>query len=84
MSRRETISPHDLADPSAFGFAGALTRVYTVCVFDDGAVTPRVRLIDAHDDAEAISVARTINPSKRREVWDRHRLIAGFQAMRYY
>ena len=84
MSRRESIGPEDVAGAPTLDFTAALARVYTVCVFDEGINVPRVSLIDADDDADAISVARTINPSKRREVWDRHRLVAGFQARRYY
>ena len=54
-------------------------RLYTVCVFDEGLLVPWVRLVDARDDCEAIALARAIHPSKRREIWDRHRLVAEFR-----
>ena len=56
-----------------------MLRLYTVCVFDEGLIVPWVRLVDAEDDSEAIALARSIQPSKRRELWDRHRLVAEFR-----
>ena len=53
-----------------------LMRLYTVCVFDEDLVVPWVELLDARDDQEAVALARSIQPSKRREIWDRHRLVA--------
>ena len=53
-----------------------LMRLYTVCVFDEELVVPWVELLDARNDQEAVALARSIQPSKRREIWDRHRLVA--------
>ncbi len=53
-----------------------LMRLYTVCVFDEELVVPWIELIDARDDQEAVALAHSIQPSKRREIWDRHRLVA--------
>ncbi|MFL6755921.1 MAG: hypothetical protein ACJ8EH_10060 [Sphingomicrobium sp.] len=55
------------------------SRLYSVCVFDEGLVVPWVKLLDATSDTEAIGAARCICPSKRRELWDRHRLVAEFR-----
>jgi len=54
------------------------SRLYSVCVFDEGLVVPWVKLVDAESDTEAIGAARCICPSKRRELWHRHRLVAEF------
>ena len=51
-------------------------RVYTICFFDRGLLVPRVTLIDAASDEEAVSEARSMSPWTRREVWDRHRPVA--------
>jgi hypothetical protein len=55
-------------------------RLYTIRLFDDELVVPWVELIDAHSDDEAIALARAIHPSKRREIWDRERLVAELPA----
>lgn len=55
-------------------------RVYTICSFDPGQVVARVKLIDAETDQEAVEEARSIDRFKRRELWDRHRLVAEFGA----
>ena len=51
-------------------------RVYSLCLFTPGGISPTVQLIDATTDAEAIAVARGNQQFKRREVWDHHRLVA--------
>jgi hypothetical protein len=51
-------------------------RHYTVLVFDDLVPVPWAIVIEAEDDIEAITVASSLHPSKRRELWCRHRLIA--------
>ena len=56
--------------------ASDLMRLYTVCVFDEDLAVPWVELLDARNDQEAVALARAIQPSKRREIWDRHRLVA--------
>ena len=53
-------------------------RLYTLCVFDAALAVPWVRLLDAQDDKGAIALAHSILPSKRRELWDRRRLVAEF------
>lgn len=51
-------------------------RLYRICLFEPGAVVPRVQLISASDDEQVIAMASRIDPSADREVWDRHRLVA--------
>lgn len=51
-------------------------RLYAICVFDEALVVPWVKLVDAESDRVAIALARSIQPSKRREIWDRQRLVA--------
>jgi hypothetical protein len=53
-----------------------LERRFLSALFDEGLVVPWVKLVDADDDEEATALARSIQPSKRCEVWDHHRLIA--------
>lgn len=55
-------------------------RVYTVCFFDPGQFVPRVKLLDALTDEEAIAEARTMNPWTKRELWERHRFVATIQS----
>jgi len=50
--------------------------VYTLLVFDELMGAPWVVLLDAEDDADAIRLAGAHHPTKRRELWHRHRLIA--------
>ena len=52
------------------------TRVYTLLVYDDVVRTPWVTLLDADDDQQAIRKAHAHHPTKRRELWDKHRLVA--------
>lgn len=56
-------------------------RVYSLCLFSPGEVVPTVELIDAATDAEAIAVAGSNRQFKRRELWDRHRLVAVIPAL---
>jgi hypothetical protein len=51
-------------------------RLYTVLVFEPDLHVPWATLVEAADDGEAVRMARSIHPLKRREVWDRHRLVA--------
>jgi len=51
-------------------------RLYRICLFDPGAVVPRVQLISAAGDEQVVAIAVGIDPSAEREVWDRHRLVA--------
>ena len=53
-------------------------RIYSVCSFDRGIVVPRVQLLEAVTDEEAVSAARSMDRFKSRELWHRHRLIAVF------
>jgi hypothetical protein len=57
----------------------AVRRVYTLCSFDRGLVVPKVQLIDAVTDDEAVAFAGGSNLCSLREVWDRHRLVAVIQ-----
>jgi hypothetical protein len=57
-------------------------RIYRVCLFEPGAVVPKVQLMSATSDEQAIAQASTIDPSAEREVWDRHRLVAQIPAIR--
>lgn len=54
-------------------------RLYRICLFERGAVVPRVQLISAPGDEQAIALANGIDPSAEREIWERHRLVAHFQ-----
>ena len=72
MRRVGSRRPNDRAIP----FSEGAMRLYTICVFDDALVVPWVKLVDAGSDNEAISMARSIQPAKRREIWDRQRLVA--------
>lgn len=56
--------------------ADTARRLYTVLVFEEDLPVPWATLIEAGDDGEAVRLARSIHPLKRREVWDRHRLVA--------
>jgi hypothetical protein len=57
-------------------------RMYRICSFAPGAVVPKVELIGATCDEEALLVADTIERSAERELWDRHRLVACLPARR--
>ena len=57
-------------------------RIYTLCSFDRGLVVPRVQLIDALTDDEAVAFARGGDLCSLKEVWDRHRLVAVIQPVR--
>jgi len=56
----------------------AYSRIYRVCLFDYGAVIPRVELVKATTDAEAIELARNLHSPAQCEIWDEHRLVAEF------
>jgi|1186.fasta_scaffold23674_4 hypothetical protein len=51
-------------------------RVYSLCSFETELVVPVVELIDAETDEDAVSMARSRKFTMRREVWERHRLVA--------
>ena len=51
-------------------------RIYRLCSFTPGAVVPRIELLGATCDEEALHVAGTIESMAERELWDRHRLVA--------
>jgi hypothetical protein len=51
-------------------------KVYSLCLYDASQVVPIVMLVDARDDAEAISIARSRVSLGTKEIWDRHRLVA--------
>ena len=51
-------------------------RIYRLCSFTPGAVVPRVELLGATCDEEALQVAGSIEITAERELWDRHRLVA--------
>ena len=53
-----------------------MQRVYSLCSFDSDLVVPNVELIDADSDEEALALARLRRFAMRRELWDRHRLVA--------
>ena len=57
-------------------------RLYRICLFDPGAVVPRVQLVSASDDEHVIALAAGIDPMLEREVWDRHRLVVQIPAIR--
>jgi hypothetical protein len=56
-------------------------RIYRVCLFEPGAVVPKVQLMSATSDEQAIALASTLDPSAERELWDRHRLVAQIPAV---
>jgi len=54
----------------------ARPRIYRICLFEQGAVVPKVQLFSATGDEQAIALASSIDPATERELWDRHRLVA--------
>ena len=52
------------------------THVYTVLVFDELVHAPWAVVVEATNDANAIALAQVLHPSKRRELWCGHRLVA--------
>ena len=50
-------------------------RLYSLCFFDRGWIVPQVQFLDAENDEEALSIARSMRPGITREIWDRHRLV---------
>lgn len=77
MTRLHTHPGPGRATPDAI--SRRVRRLYSVRIFEDGFVVPWIKLIDAENDSEAIGVARSILPSKRRQLWDGHRLVAEFR-----
>ena len=51
-------------------------RLYTACFFERGAIVPRVQLLAAKSDEEAIAKVGSSHMFMTRELWDRHRLVA--------
>ena len=51
------------------------SRLYCVCFFSSGWITPEVQFLDAENDEDALLLARSIRPWMTREIWDRHRLV---------
>jgi hypothetical protein len=49
---------------------------YTLLVFDDLLSKPRVVIVEATNDAEAIAAARARHPSRRRELWSGNRFVS--------
>jgi len=58
-------------------------RVYRLCSFTPGAVVPRVELLGATCDEEALHLASTIECTAERELWDQYRLVACLAAHPY-
>lgn len=63
-----------LEDPAAL--PDEFGRVYTACFFDQGLVVPRVKVLEAPTDDDAISELRSLNRFTERELWHGHRLVA--------
>ena len=78
MSGRSVMSA---ANGHSLPSLGTGSRVYCLCRFEQGAVVPAVKLIDAASDEQAVAIARASDPGAEREVWDRHRLVAHLPAL---
>ena len=50
-------------------------RLYSLCSFGPDWIVPEVQFLEAVDDEEAYSLARSIKPWMTREIWQRHRLV---------
>jgi hypothetical protein len=70
---------NDSLDPLQSGKKVEL-RMYRICSFVPGAVVPKVELVGATCDEEALLVAGTIERTAEWELWDRHRLVASIPA----
>lgn len=55
-------------------------QLYSLCCFAPGQVVPEVELIDADTDDEAVILASRRKFAMRRELWERHRLVAHIPA----
>jgi hypothetical protein len=55
-----------------------MLHIYTLLVVDDVIATPWAILLEAENDSDAVALARSHHPNKRRELWQRHRLVAEF------
>jgi len=65
---------------SAASASPGSSRFYSVCSFDRGLVVPRVTLLEAYSDDEAIRAVSAMSRFFERELWDRHRLVAVIRA----
>jgi len=70
-------------DSSAIGSSWQEARpsIYRICLFEPGAVVPKVQLFSAAGDEQAVALASTIDPATERELWNRHRLVAYLPAV---
>lgn len=59
----------------------ARPSIYRICLFEPGAVVPKVQLFSAAGDEQAVALASTIDPATERELWNRHRLVAYLPAV---
>ena len=50
-------------------------HAYTLLVFDEMVHAPWAVVFEA-EDAKAVAMVRALHPSKRREIWCDHRLVA--------
>lgn len=55
-----------------------LLHLYTLLVLDDCIAAPWAILLEAENDGDAVALARSHYPTKKRELWQRHRLVAEF------
>ena len=76
-----TMATHASMDDAAHSLQN-LSLVYSVCFFESGLIVPRVSLLEAASDDEAVSAAYAMNRFSMRELWDRHRLVAVIPAER--
>lgn len=74
MHRADPFSPA----PSPSNSPTSLLRIYTLLIVDEDMASPSAILLEAEDDGDAVALARSHHPSKRRELWQRHRLVAEF------
>src|SRR5215203_1128873 len=64
-----TVCFRPIADISRWGKIRLVIQV-----LDLGWIVPEVQFLDAENDEEALSIARSMRPGMTREIWDRHRL----------
>ena len=65
----------------ALSVGGAFVKSYRVYCLDEALSIQSVDILDATNDAEAVSAATNLKPEFRREVWDRDRLIGRIDAL---
>ena len=53
-------------------------HIYTLLIMDEDIASPWAILLEAENDGDAVAVARSHHPGKRRELWQLHRLVAEF------